>query len=205
MRRIIDFTYDKATEWYKGSLKRLLEMGVKCIKIDFGENIHGCKIQEHESWNVRQPPVRCFTRRRPTRLPAGDGDGIVWARAAWAGCQRYPLHWGGDSCSSWDGMAGPSKAVCTLDSRALLSGVMTPGFHTLPNFMNGICAGRCLCALDTVRCLQQSYPLPRHQQARTLAFRRLPISEEMVEPALMPLSSYPAGNASSPPRLVTPS
>lgn len=23
------------------------------------------------------------------------GDGIVWARAAWAGCQRYPLHWGG--------------------------------------------------------------------------------------------------------------
>ena len=37
------------------------------------------------------------------------GDGIVWARAAWAGCQRYPLHWGGDSCSSWDGMAGSLK------------------------------------------------------------------------------------------------
>ena len=36
----IDFTYDKATEWYKGLLKRLLEMGVKCIKTDFGENIH---------------------------------------------------------------------------------------------------------------------------------------------------------------------
>ena len=37
----IDFTYDKATEWYKNTLlKPLLDMGVKCIKTDFGENIH---------------------------------------------------------------------------------------------------------------------------------------------------------------------
>ena len=37
----IDFTYDKATAWYKYSLlKPLLDMGVKCIKTDFGENIH---------------------------------------------------------------------------------------------------------------------------------------------------------------------
>ena len=25
------------------------------------------------------------------------GDGVVWARSAWAGNQRYPLHWGGDN------------------------------------------------------------------------------------------------------------
>ena len=25
------------------------------------------------------------------------GDGVVWARSAWAGNQRYPVHWGGDS------------------------------------------------------------------------------------------------------------
>ena len=36
----IDFTYPAATEWYKGLLKRLLDMGVVCIKTDFGENIH---------------------------------------------------------------------------------------------------------------------------------------------------------------------
>ena len=67
------------------------------------------------------------------------GDGIVWARAAWAGCQRYPLHWGGDSCSSWDGMAGSLKGGLHFG----LSGFAfwshdVPGFHTLPNFMNGI-------------------------------------------------------------------
>ena len=36
----IDFTYPKATEWYKGLLKQLLDMGVTWIKTDFGENIH---------------------------------------------------------------------------------------------------------------------------------------------------------------------
>ena len=37
----IDFTYDKAVDWYKNQLlKPLLEMGVTCIKTDFGENIH---------------------------------------------------------------------------------------------------------------------------------------------------------------------
>lgn len=37
----IDFTYDEATRWYKNQLlKPLLDMGVKCIKTDFGENIH---------------------------------------------------------------------------------------------------------------------------------------------------------------------
>ncbi|MDE6653220.1 MAG: alpha-xylosidase, partial [Muribaculaceae bacterium] len=67
------------------------------------------------------------------------GDGIVWARAAWAGCQRYPLHWGGDSCSSWDGMAGSLKGGLHFG----LSGFAfwshdVPGFHTLPNFMNSV-------------------------------------------------------------------
>ena len=67
------------------------------------------------------------------------GDGIIWARAAWAGCQRYPLHWGGDSCSSWDGLAGSLKGGLHFG----LSGFAfwshdVPGFHTLPNFMNSV-------------------------------------------------------------------
>ena len=35
----IDFTYPAATEWYKGLLKELLDMGVVCIKTDFGETL----------------------------------------------------------------------------------------------------------------------------------------------------------------------
>ena len=36
----IDFTNPEAVGWYKGLLRRLLDMGVTCIKTDFGENIH---------------------------------------------------------------------------------------------------------------------------------------------------------------------
>ncbi|MDZ7733175.1 MAG: glycoside hydrolase family 31 protein [Acidimicrobiia bacterium] len=38
------------------------------------------------------------------------GEWIIWARSAWAGSQRYPLHWGGDSSTNWDNL-GPQFAA----------------------------------------------------------------------------------------------
>ena len=135
----IDFTYPKATDWYKYSLlKPLLEMGVKCIKTDFGENIH-MDHQYHASTPERLNNIYALLYQKAayevTREVAGDG--IIWARAGWAGCQRYPLHWGGDSESSWAGLAGSLKGGLHLG----LSGFAfwshdVPGFHSTPDFMN---------------------------------------------------------------------
>lgn len=36
---VVDFTNPDAVSWYKGHLKRLLEMGVDCFKTDFDERI----------------------------------------------------------------------------------------------------------------------------------------------------------------------
>ncbi|MBQ7441567.1 MAG: alpha-xylosidase [Prevotella sp.] len=136
----IDFTYDKATEWYKGLLKRLLDMGVKCIKTDFGENIHMDAVYKNMKPELLNNLYALLYQKAAYEITKEvTGDGIVWARAAWAGCQRYPLHWGGDSCSSWDGLAGSLKGGLHFG----LSGFAfwshdVPGFHTLPNFMNGI-------------------------------------------------------------------
>ena len=135
----IDFTSPKATDWYKYSLlKPLLEMGVKCIKTDFGENIH-MDHQYHASTPERLNNLYALLYQKAayevTREVAGDG--IIWARAGWAGCQRYPLHWGGDSESSWAGLAGSLKGGLHLG----LSGFAfwshdVPGFHSTPDFMN---------------------------------------------------------------------
>ena len=135
----IDFTYDRATDWYKNALlKPLLEMGAKCIKTDFGENIH---MTHHYH---AMPPERLnnlyallYQRAAYEVTQEVTGDGIVWARSAWAGCQRYPLHWGGDSESSWAGLAGSLKGGLHFG----LSGFAfwshdVPGFHSTPNFMN---------------------------------------------------------------------
>jgi alpha-D-xyloside xylohydrolase len=136
----IDFTYDKATEWYKDLLRNLLKMGVVCIKTDFGEDIH----LDAEYRNM--PPEKLhnlypllYQKAAYEVTKEVTGDGIVWARAGWAGCQRYPLHWGGDSACSWDGMAGSLKGGLQLG----LSGFGfwshdVPGFHGVPNFMNSV-------------------------------------------------------------------
>ena len=136
----IDFTSEKATEWYKGLLKRLLDMGVKCIKTDFGENIHMDAVYENMSPELLNNLYSLLYQKAAFEITKQvTGDGIVWARSAWAGCQRYPLHWGGDSCSSWEGLAGSLRGGLHFG----LSGFAfwshdVPGFHTLPNFMNSV-------------------------------------------------------------------
>ena len=136
----IDFTYPAATEWYKDLLKELLDMGVVCIKTDFGENIHMDAVYKGMKPKLLNNLYALLYQKAAYEITKDvTGDGIVWARAAWAGCQRYPLHWGGDSCSSWDGLAGSLKGGLHFG----LSGFAfwshdVPGFHTLPNFMNSV-------------------------------------------------------------------
>jgi alpha-D-xyloside xylohydrolase len=42
------------------------------------------------------------------------GENIIWARSAWAGSQRYPLHWGGDAEDSFGGMASSLRGGLSL-------------------------------------------------------------------------------------------
>ena len=135
----IDFTYEKAVDWYKNKLlKPLLDMGVTCIKTDFGENIHmDHRYHAMEPERLNNIYSLLYQRAAFEVTKEVTGDGIVWARSAWAGCQRYPLHWGGDSASSWDGMAGSLKGGLHFG----LSGFAfwshdVPGFHSIPDFMN---------------------------------------------------------------------
>ena len=136
----IDFTYPKAVEWYKGLLKDLLDMGVVCIKTDFGEDIH-----MDADYHAMKPELLnnlyalLYQKAAYEITKEVTGDGIIWARAGWAGCQRYPLHWGGDAACSWDGMASSLKGGLHLG----MSGFAfwshdVPGFHSVPDFMNSI-------------------------------------------------------------------
>ncbi len=136
----IDLTYDKATEWYKDLLRNLLEMGVVCIKTDFGEDIHlDAEYRNMSPEKLHNLYPLLYQKAAYEVTKEVTGDGIIWARAGWAGCQRYPLHWGGDSACSWDGMAGSLKGGLQLG----LSGFGfwshdVPGFHGVPNFMNSV-------------------------------------------------------------------
>lgn len=136
----IDFTSPKATKWYQDLLKPLLEMGVVCIKTDFGEDIHLNAEYENMKPELLHNIYPLLYQKAAWEITKEiTGDGIAWSRSSWAGSQRYPLHWGGDAACSWDGMAGSLKGGLHFG----LSGFGywshdIPGFHGVPDFMNSV-------------------------------------------------------------------
>ena len=48
---------------------------------------------------------RCVFEATARFQPPADGPPIIWSRSAWAGSQRYPIGWGGDPQSDWEGLA----------------------------------------------------------------------------------------------------
>ena len=104
---VLDFSNPKTVEWYQGKLANLLNEGVSAIKVDFGEAAPANGIYangrtgfyEHNFFPLRYNQAVADITKRVT------GDNIIWARSAWAGSQRYPIHWGGDAESTDQGMA----------------------------------------------------------------------------------------------------
>jgi alpha-D-xyloside xylohydrolase len=99
---VLDFSNPKTVSWYQDKLSGLLKMGVGAIKVDFGEGapLEGFYasgkggLYEHNIYPVRYNRAVAEVTKRI------KGDNIIWARSAWAGSQRYPLHWGGDAANT---------------------------------------------------------------------------------------------------------
>ena len=109
---VLDFSNPETVDWYQNKLAGLLNIGVSAIKVDFGEAapLNGIYASgksgwyEHNLYPVRYDmAVSEITRKL-------HNENIMWARAAWAGSQRYPLHWGGDAATTNTGMLGTLRA-----------------------------------------------------------------------------------------------
>jgi alpha-D-xyloside xylohydrolase len=115
---LVDFTNPQACAWYAGKLEALLEMGVDCFKTDFGE-----RIPTDVEWFDGSDPERMHnyytflynkTVFEVLRKHRGEGDAVLFARSATAGGQQFPVHWGGDSESTWESMAESLRGGLSL-------------------------------------------------------------------------------------------
>ncbi len=114
---VIDFSRPEAITWYKGRLERLLRMGADCIKVDFGETAP-INVKYHRYSGIEMHNLYALLYNRAawevTEQVKGRGNAIIWARPAYAGSQRYPIHWSGDADASFETLACVVKAGLSL-------------------------------------------------------------------------------------------
>ena len=106
---VLDFSNPQTVSWYQSKIEGLMRQGVSTIKCDFGEAApydgfyysgRGGKY-EHNLYPLRYNKALWEQVER-----SHPGEGVIWARSAWAGSQRYALHWGGDAATTNTGMLG---------------------------------------------------------------------------------------------------
>jgi alpha-D-xyloside xylohydrolase len=129
----LDFSNPATVKWYQGLLAELLKLGVGAIKVDFGEGAPAnglyasgrTGLYEHNLYPLRYNKAVADITKEVT------GNWIIWARSAWAGSQRYPLHWGGDAENTNSAMAAELRGGLSFG----LSG-FTYWSHDVGGFVN---------------------------------------------------------------------
>src|SRR5581483_11565097 len=94
----------------------LLRSGARAIKVDFGKAAPNnglyasgrTDFYEHNLYPLRYNKAVADITKKTT------GENIIWARSAWAGSQRYPIHWGGDAENTDQGMAAELRGGLSL-------------------------------------------------------------------------------------------
>ncbi|KAL2815274.1 glycosyl hydrolases family 31-domain-containing protein [Aspergillus cavernicola] len=115
----VDFTNPDACKWYQDKLQGLVDMGVDSFKTDFGERIPtGDVVYFDGSSPEKMHNYYAFLYNKVTfevlTKNFGPHKAALFARSATAGCQRFPVHWGGDPYSTFEAMAETLRGGMSL-------------------------------------------------------------------------------------------
>jgi len=110
---LIDFTHPEAYEYWRDGHAKLFELGVDVIKSDFGEQVPpNCVAHATAEGDKLHNVYPLLYHRCVFEATArARGRGFVFARAGWAGSQRFPTHWGGDPQADWEALAASLRGA----------------------------------------------------------------------------------------------
>jgi len=113
---VLDFSNPETVKWYQEKLAGLLKMGIGAIKVDFGEAapMEGFYASGRGGWYEHNLYPLRYNKAVADITKEVNNENIIWARSAWAGSQRYPLHWGGDAANTDIGMDATLRGGLSL-------------------------------------------------------------------------------------------
>lgn len=113
---VIDYSRPETVAWVQAKFRALFDVGIAALKVDYGEGAPPDAVYAGMPSAAAHNGYPLAYQRavwEATEAAHGPGNAVLWARAAWAGCQRYPVHWSGD------GVARAEDLACVV--RAALS------------------------------------------------------------------------------------
>ncbi len=113
---VLDYSRPETVAWMQEKFRALFDLGVAALKVDYGEGAPPSAVYAllpSEAAHNGYPLLYQQAVWAATEAAHGPGGAVLWARAAWAGSQRYPVHWSGD------GVARSEDLACVV--RAALS------------------------------------------------------------------------------------
>ena len=95
------------------------------IKVDFGESAPAFfKYAGADGRDMHNLYALLYNKAayEAAKEELGEDKALIWARSAWAGSQKYPVHWGGDAGTDFGSLA---SSVKTCPSAEFPSGPAT--------------------------------------------------------------------------------
>ncbi len=128
-RGMVDFTKAECFEKYSKLIENLMvRSNADAVMTDFGETIptDSVDVNGNPGYLIRNLMGDLYQMSAFKGVKSARGKGMVWGRSGSVLSHNYPIQWGGDSSSTWEGMRTALRSALS----ASMSGTIFTAFDT---------------------------------------------------------------------------